>query len=647
MIAIEMNFDLGATLGVALVEDLLGHVDSVSECVGVDHVTSLPHSNRFCQHHHRRNLLCMPNDTDAIWVYVSWDGDHIGRTVGKARLDDDEVAVKRLSQAIDSGNELWKSWALAHGGDVISCGGDEGSVRIGADHLQDLPELRERYMGMTKATVSVGIGTKLSEADKSLLAAKLMGGDKIQIYSDEVEEMIKDAPKKTEAQKISEEYLNKAGQKEPALNTPSAGGGITGPSTSPAAAPAAPSGEASEHSENEALGSMIDNAPDAASAPQPDMDQLQDFLSSSADEQGQKDSADQQNAQGAADEEQGKSALKEQILKILKVWKTRGKELEQMSEEDPELYKAMVGMLQTMVSMAKQLFGDEGVDEQPQQDQSKSSDSVTKSELQKGWPTPQEDEGAKVAHDYFQGGGDATTQSKAVHINTTRAHLINKEAAVRNAPAYTNPRPAPRSPLLGTVINSSGYERTGVALDNNYMQRIGHYNHSNQPAFSPSSKNGFVPSQKYKTFNAQAEARQNDHEFWQDAETGSKNAARRLDAGEQPSHLQTSYGTVTRQNETPDAYHKGTVSQMRERARKAGFPNIAKAALEAGKTGRHNVILPVGSQKDASANGSRDSGQLKVADPNTGQTKWRSVRAGLVMAPDGSPVSSRNPSGGK
>ena len=92
---------------------------------------------------------------------------------------------------------------------------------------------------------------------------------------------------------------------------------------------------------------------------------------------------------------------------------------------------------------------------------------------------------------------------------------------------------------------------------------------------------------------------------------------------------------------------KGKMTSLSGIHAKINAKTMDKAALEPGKTGRHQVVLPVGSQKDASANASRDVGKLKVADPATGLTKWRSVRAGQVMSPDGTPTSSRNPSGGK
>lgn len=629
---------------------------------------------------------------NAIWVYISWSADQIDQLLEDAKKSDEIENVQRIMQAIDNGNEMWKSWALSHDGTVVSMSGSEGCIKIGADHLKDLVELRERYSKATKSTISVGVGPKLSESETALQRAQSEGGDRIQLY---VEEDNRD----------DEGVLSKAG-KEPALNTPAGGGGMTGPSMAPAAAPAAPAAEASEHSENEALQNLIDTAPPPPEATGPDMDQLKDFLSSSADAQGQKDAADQEAQKGAADKEQGNKDLKAQLLKILKVWKARSEDLEKLSEKDPELYKSMVSMLQTLIAMSKALFGEgeeHKIEEKAQGGQesgSAESKPVEKSELQKGWPTPKEEEGAKIAHDYFQGGGEggmvepkAQMQAKAVHPLSVRAELVNKEAAVRSNPNYLsappNRNPLTEIPEIGDADMHNGYNRTGAALDNNYRQQQGA--RSMVPAYEVTSRSGFtVPKSRLasggdKTW-AQKESLRQDKAWWTDTQTRSLLDAARELKGQPPSHFTAGVPGIEmeRQVQKPDAYHAGTVSAMRERARARGFPgikkeemvevsvehlrddideakegikrdqaalrgpkSIRKAALEAGKTGRHNVVLPPGSQKDAAANGARDSGQIKVLDPATGKTKWRSVRAGIVMAPDGTPVSSRNPSGGK
>jgi hypothetical protein len=148
--------------------------------------------------------------------YVSFDGDHIGNLVGRSRLADDTVGVKRISQAIEQGNKIFEAWALSHSGEVISLGGDEGSILISGEYLGEIPKLREQYKDIAGSTVSIGVGVKLSEADKSLIFSKLHGGDKITLYTKKVEDAITNLKEKpSEGEKLKEAYLDVRKAEEP------------------------------------------------------------------------------------------------------------------------------------------------------------------------------------------------------------------------------------------------------------------------------------------------------------------------------------------------------------------------------------------------------------------------------------------------
>jgi len=145
-------------------------------------------------------------------VYVCWDGDKIGRRVGRAVLRDDVGEVRQVDQAINAGNELWRSLALSVGGSVIEIGGDEGRIVIDASHLGKIPGIAENYSETVGATVSVGVGKKLSESAMALVIAKLRGGDQIVIWDQSMQaeyDEVANAPK-SEREKISDEYLAKA-----------------------------------------------------------------------------------------------------------------------------------------------------------------------------------------------------------------------------------------------------------------------------------------------------------------------------------------------------------------------------------------------------------------------------------------------------
>ncbi len=154
----------------------------------------------------------MPDYTGQM-VFVAFDGDHLGRDIGRASLNNDVDALRRLSQGIDVGNRCWGSWALSCGGTVVSMGGDEGRLEVPASSLGDLQSLRRQYEDATGATCSVGVGTELGDADKALLYAKLHGGDRVCFYTQDMDEELHDAAERqahrSEVSKLADEYLGK------------------------------------------------------------------------------------------------------------------------------------------------------------------------------------------------------------------------------------------------------------------------------------------------------------------------------------------------------------------------------------------------------------------------------------------------------
>jgi hypothetical protein len=471
------------------------------------------------------NLLTMK-------LFVSFDGDHIGRMVGRASLADNPEEVARLGQAIDRGNRIWASWAESHGGKVVGVGGDEGRLEIEADYLSELPGIREQYEGAVGSTCSVGVGTKLSEADRSLMAAKLQGGDRIQLYTEEVDEILAEAKEKTESEKLQDEYLNPDSglqKAAPAMNAGS-NAGFAGASRSTPAAPAAPT-EGSEHSENEALNSQIANAPAPAEAPKPtaaDFEQL--FHQLAAAQKDQQQPAGKPS--GVVD------GVREQVVKVLQNVRANAPALEQMKQSNPEMYQSVVGVVQAMIAMARSAMGDGG---QPQQEEE-----VQKAEGKVGrckWKLGERRCQRTITGDYCHDHKD---------------HWANK--------------------ILRKDLMPGGKG-------------------------DDASDSSFDPEQLAEGMRVEMEEHGLD-------EARAKEVAK--------DHL----------TEDPSYYSK-----------------MDKAALEAGKTGRHQVTLPVGSQVDPGPSAAHEGGELKVQDPATGKTKWRQVRAGIVMAPDGTPTSSRNPGG--
>lgn len=279
-------------------------------------------------------------------VFVSFDGDKIGRLVGRARLADDVAEVRRISQRIDLGQETWRGWALRWGGDIISLGGDEGSVQINAAALEELEGIRTQYKEKTGLSVSVGVGTKLSEADKAVLVAKHRGGDRIVLWSDEMNDEVQEIMDSDDPhdKKMSEAYLQKSGFQ-----------GNQVP-----ARPLSPSPEGSEHSQGEAIRNMIEREGQGGPERTHTADEIAEmFHQLAAQRQGSK----QQEQPPQQDEEV--QQIKQGVAQALAAVKEQIPVLEQVKQQAPEVYASVVGLANAVSMMARKLLG--GQQEQPMQ----------------------------------------------------------------------------------------------------------------------------------------------------------------------------------------------------------------------------------------------------------------------------------------
>ena len=75
-----------------------------------------------------------------------------------------------------------RDFVESNGGQMISFGGDEGVFTAPAEFVEFLDQLRKDYQYMVGATLSIGYGSKPSEAGKALLYAKEHGKDQVVPY---------------------------------------------------------------------------------------------------------------------------------------------------------------------------------------------------------------------------------------------------------------------------------------------------------------------------------------------------------------------------------------------------------------------------------------------------------------------------------
>lgn len=293
-------------------------------------------------------------------VYIVFDGDHIGRMVGRATLDDKPDEVRILSQRIDQGNQLFKLWAESFGGNVINIGGDEGRLEVDATRLGELPGIREQYEGAVGATCSVGVGMALSLAQKALVAAKAKGGDQIVFYSPEVDQILADLQEKSEGGKIADEYLNKS----------AVGSGGLAPQHRLVG------GASGDSSEVDSLMAQLEGDPDAAgepgqvpAAPSPDIAGMQDEFHKLAGQQTQ-----------PAPPSNVSDAVKAKIVGIIEFMQQHPEQLQLLKLRNPDLYNSVNQLISAMIEMARKGTGGAP----PEEVRPETADEMTKAALEAG-----------------------------------------------------------------------------------------------------------------------------------------------------------------------------------------------------------------------------------------------------------------------
>lgn len=117
-------------------------------------------------------------------MYVSVDGDNIGNAVFQAEQTDDEDKIREISKRINQGQEMIRQWTLQHSGEVIESGGDEGLLKVSSTAMDDIEEMRKDYKKIVKATLTVGIGKKISEATAARQLGKLRGKNVVVVFDE-------------------------------------------------------------------------------------------------------------------------------------------------------------------------------------------------------------------------------------------------------------------------------------------------------------------------------------------------------------------------------------------------------------------------------------------------------------------------------
>lgn len=286
-------------------------------------------------------------------LFISADGDGVGSRVGLARLHDDVEGTRRISNAIDAGNQLWIRWAQAKGGQVVSAGGDEIAVQVPVSALSEVEKIREDYANAAGATASVGIGKTLSESTKALFIAKLTGKDKTVLWQPNMQAEIDAATAKpeTEQDKLRDEYLGKADHSVSAHTSHNVGknsGAHAGFVSHHKVNPSLDDADA-KSAKDEIKQSHTASAQAAAHAPKATPHTFEDHFHMAA--QGQ----EQQDAHAHAAHDSSQNDVKTQLVQVLMQVKQQLPVITQLQQTAPETYQAIMGLVQGVVLLGRKL----------------------------------------------------------------------------------------------------------------------------------------------------------------------------------------------------------------------------------------------------------------------------------------------------
>ena len=271
----------------------------------------------------------------SLTLSICFEGDHIGRYVDRAALADDMAEVRKITTRVEQGNDQFRAWAEENGGEMIVVSGYTGRFNIPADKIADLPDVCERYKAAVGTTCSVGIGIKLHEAERALMAAKAAGGDRTIFYGDEAERIIHENEGKEPQAELGQQIRpDVEGELQKAAPP------------APATPPVEPKAEGSEHSQGETARETFEaSRPGPPEAPKSTEDELHEHAT-------RQEQADQQ---GAAQSYQHLDELRAKVAQVLGALKAQMPVMEALKQQAPEAYQSVVGLAQAVIEMAREL----------------------------------------------------------------------------------------------------------------------------------------------------------------------------------------------------------------------------------------------------------------------------------------------------
>jgi len=248
-------------------------------------------------------------------------GSDAHKQIHTATTGNEPEEARKLAQSVEQANRIVESWLLSKGGRFIAYEGGNGSAEIDAEHLGELKEILEQFSKAIKeGRVWAGVGTELKEADVAAQVAYRRGGENtVVLYTPEIakELEVEDDEEELASDDVLLDSLNKFDQQ------------------------AAP-GEATAVERGQA-------------APPSPMSVASQGASQLPDIPGQENRPEGPTA--APGQPQNTQQLKQAIVGVLKDIRSQVPFFEQVKEQNPAAYEAVMGLVEAMLALAQQVMG--------------------------------------------------------------------------------------------------------------------------------------------------------------------------------------------------------------------------------------------------------------------------------------------------
>jgi hypothetical protein len=261
--------------------------------------------------------------------------------VERATRGNEPEMARRASTGIETGNMIIQSWVLSAGGEMVSTSGVDGMGKVPAEKLDELADILERYEQSTDSRISVGVGFEPQEADTALRVAEARGGKPaVVLYNEDV---AIEAHELEESEDSDDDLGPIAPEDEAELEggAPESDGGA-GQTLHKAEGDAKP-GEASK---------IVAGSKDPLAAQMSAPSTVSPMSAPSGQPQ-----AGPAVAPGQAQDPQ---QLKQAVASVLQDVKSNMEAIQELQQSNPQAFQSVVGLVQAFVTVARELFGDQG-----------------------------------------------------------------------------------------------------------------------------------------------------------------------------------------------------------------------------------------------------------------------------------------------